>query len=274
MGLGKKFIIGAITSFVLSNSSFASGIPTVDVAAIAQQLMSYQQQMQDYAMQIQQYEQMYNQLQQQVRMVENMATNLKSLEIGDLNWNTLNYFLNRSKSVMNKVDAISYDMENISSKIKDLYKTSDEYEAEINSASNEKERKEIYEKYQNKLRDINQNTLTATIEKLKTKLEDIEDEDNKVLELKAKSDTAEGNLQVIQAGNNLIAYQIDELKKLRIAMMDQTNVLANYLAEQNNQKILEQEKMDKIDNKGNWNNIYEKSNYKMSDFTKLPGGLK
>lgn len=264
---GKRFIFGVTTCFILGTSKiFASGIPTVDVAAIAQQLMAYQQQMQDYAMQIQQYEQMYNQLQQQVRMVENQATNLKNLDLGDLNWNTLDNYLNKSKSIMNQIDGISYDMENVSSKVKDIYKTSDEYEVEMNSASSEKERKEIYENYQNKLRDINQNTLTGTIEKLKTKLEDIEDEDNKVLELKSKSDKAEGNLQVIQAGNNLLAYQIDELKKLRIAMMDQTNVLANYLAEQNNQKILEQAKMDKIDNKGNRNNIYEDSTAKPQDF--------
>lgn len=48
----------SIISLILANNLFASGIPTVDVASIAQQAMAYTQNLKDYALQIKQYEQM------------------------------------------------------------------------------------------------------------------------------------------------------------------------------------------------------------------------
>ncbi|MFH5269075.1 P-type conjugative transfer protein TrbJ, partial [Campylobacter coli] len=55
-----------------------------------------------------------------------------------------------------------------------------------------------------------------------------------------------GNLQAVQATNDLLAYQIDEIRKLRSVIMDQSNMLTNYLASQNNEKILDDAKYKKI----------------------------
>ncbi|EKO5297811.1 hypothetical protein P0J98_001074, partial [Campylobacter coli] len=50
--------------------------------------------------------------------------------------------------------------------------------------------------------------------------------------------------QAVQATNDLLAYQIDEIRKLRSVIMDQSNMLTNYLASQNNEKILDDAKCE------------------------------
>lgn len=50
----------------------------------------------------------------------------------------------------------------------------------------------------------------------------------------------------MQAANDLLAYQIDEIRKLKATIMDQSNMLANYLAAQNNEKIMRQAKFEKF----------------------------
>ncbi|HDX6305896.1 TPA: P-type conjugative transfer protein TrbJ, partial [Campylobacter fetus subsp. venerealis] len=44
----------------------------------------------------------------------------------------------------------------------------------------------------------------------------------------------------------LLTYQIDEARKLRVSIMDLTNALANYMASQNNEKILDDVKYEKM----------------------------
>ncbi|MCZ6166286.1 P-type conjugative transfer protein TrbJ, partial [Campylobacter ureolyticus] len=80
-----------------------------------------------------------------------------------------------------------------------------------------------------------------------------------IAKLKQRSQNSKGALEVAQAGNDLIAYQIDETRKLRKVIMDQSNMMTNYSASLNNEKILGKAKDDAIDNKDNRNNPYTKS---------------
>ncbi|HDX6305918.1 TPA: P-type conjugative transfer protein TrbJ, partial [Campylobacter fetus subsp. venerealis] len=107
-------------------------MPTVDAAAIARQLISYQQQIKDYAMQLQQYQQLYSQLQQQIQMVKMQTQNLKTLSSYD--WQNLNILLYKAKNVMQRVDAVSYDLGNVSRKFEEIYRDYGGYFDDINSA--------------------------------------------------------------------------------------------------------------------------------------------
>ncbi|WP_235600262.1 P-type conjugative transfer protein TrbJ [Campylobacter fetus] len=230
--------------FILSTQLFASGIPTVDVAAIAQQLKGYQQQIKDYAMQLQQYQQLYSQLQQQIQMVKMQTQNLKTLSSYD--WQNLNVVLYQAKNIMQKVDGISYDLGNVSRKFEETYKDFNGYSSDINSAKDENARNKIFSDRYKQMQETNQNTLNGTLQKLELANKEFENEDRIISDLKNRSQNAEGNLQAIQATNDLLAYQVDEARKLRIALMDQTNALTNYMAMQNNEKILDDAKYEKM----------------------------
>lgn len=247
-------------SLLLGTASFGAGIPTIDVAAIAQAVMNYEQQVKDYANQIEQ-------LQQQVRMVEMQSQNLKSLDSYSLD--NLGSVLYRQKQVMNGLNAISYDAGNVSSKFENTYKDYDGYSSELSSASNQAARNTAYSDRYKQITATNQNTLNGTMQKLQLSYEDLDSESSTIAALKKRSDDAEGNLQVLQATNDLLTYLIDEIRKLRVTTMDQTNAIANYLAAQNNEKILSQSIDDQVSNKDNRKNIYDHSTDQNA--FKLPG---
>ncbi|OCS14635.1 conjugal transfer protein TrbJ [Campylobacter fetus subsp. fetus] len=232
--------------FILSSQLVAGGIPTVDVASIAQQLKGYQQQIKDYAMQLQQYQQLYSQLQQQIQMVKMQTQNLKTLSSYD--WQNLNVALYQARNIMQKVDGISYDLGNVSRKFEEIYKDFNGYSSDINSAKDENARNKIFSDRYKQIQETNQNTLNGTLQKLELANKEFENEDRIISDLKNRSQNAEGNLQAIQATNDLLVYQVDEARKLRVALMDQTNALANYMAMQNNQRIMQQAK-EKIEMK-------------------------
>ncbi len=257
----RKISLHVTLSFLLSTAAVAAGIPTIDVAAIAQAVMNYEQQIKDYANQV-------SQLQQQVRMVEMQSQNLKTLDSYSLE--NLGSALYRQKQVMNGLNAISYDAGNVSSKFESTYKDYDGYSSEFSSASNQAARNTAYSDRYKQINETNQNTLNGTMQKLQLSYDDLDSESSTIAALKKRSDDAEGNLQVLQATNDLLTYLIDEIRKLRVTTMDQTNAIANYLAAQNNEKILAQAIEEKMDNKDNRKNIYD-TNENMQDFVRKVG---
>ncbi|MCV3371742.1 P-type conjugative transfer protein TrbJ [Campylobacter lari] len=236
-GVKKATLTIATTLLIGTNNTFAGGIPVIDISAIANQIK-------DYSMQLQQYEQMYSQLQQQIQMVQMQKQNLQNLSKED--WQNLSTILYQTRSVMNRVDGLSYDIGNVSKKFENTYKDLSGYDNDLSSASNEKERNKLYSQRYDEIRKLNQNTLNGTLQQLELQYKDIQSEDALISRLKQRSQNSNGNLQVIQATNDLIAYQIDEIRKLRAVIMDQSNMLTNYLAAQNNKEILDEAKYNKI----------------------------
>ncbi|MGJ3201583.1 P-type conjugative transfer protein TrbJ [Campylobacter coli] len=225
------------TLIIGTNNAFAGGIPVIDFSAIANQVK-------DYAMQLQQYEQMYSQLQQQLLMVQMQKQNLERLSKED--WQSLGTVLYQVRGVMNRVNGISYDIGNVSRKFEDTYKNFEGYSNDLENATNESERNKIYSDRYKQIAETNQNTFNGTLQQLELRYQDLESEDTLIAKLKQNSQNSNGNLQAIQATNDLITYQIDEIRKLRSVIMDQSNMLTNYLASQNNQRIMQQAKIDKF----------------------------
>ena len=77
-------------------------------------------------------------------------------------------------------------------------------------------------------------TLRGTLAAVRLHADDFADEQRRVQTLTALSDSAEGRMQAIQAGNMLAAEQIQQLSKLRQLMMAQINAQNVYMANQTN----------------------------------------
>lgn len=251
----KKFILQT-ACFLLVTSSFGAGIPTVDVASIARQVMGYEQQLRDYTNQIQQ-------LQQQMQMVDMQSKNLKNLD--NYQWDNLGSILYRQRQVMNGLDTISYDAGNVSSKFENTYKDFNGYSSDMSSANNQSVRDQAYSERYRQITESNQNTLKGTLQKLELSSQDLDSESSTIAALRKRSSTAEGNLQVLQANNDLLAFLVDEMRKLRVTMMDQNNAMTNYLAAQNNKEILQQARTESFLNKDNIDNPFDTKN-NMQDF--------
>jgi len=77
-------------------------------------------------------------------------------------------------------------------------------------------------------------TLRGTLAAVRLHADDFADEQSRIQTLTALSDSAEGRMQAIQAGNMLAAEQIQQLAKLRQLMMAQINAQNVYMANQTN----------------------------------------
>ena len=77
-------------------------------------------------------------------------------------------------------------------------------------------------------------TLRGSLAAVRLHADDFADEQRRIQTLTALSDSAEGRMQAIQAGNMLAAEQIQQLAKLRQIMMAQINAQNVYMANQTN----------------------------------------
>jgi type IV secretion system protein TrbJ len=73
-------------------------------------------------------------------------------------------------------------------------------------------------------------TLRGTMAAVRLQADDFSDEQRRIQTLTALSDSAEGRMQAIQAGNMLAAEQLQQLAKLRQLMMAQINAQNVYMA--------------------------------------------
>lgn len=100
----KKTIISiAVASSLFLSSANASGIPTVDVAAIAQQVIGYTQTLKDYAEQIKQYEQM-------VKDTLNFEKQMQELGV---DMNSVYEILGDAQSMISQMQSIYEDVKNL-----------------------------------------------------------------------------------------------------------------------------------------------------------------
>jgi P-type conjugative transfer protein TrbJ len=77
-------------------------------------------------------------------------------------------------------------------------------------------------------------TLRGTLAAARLHADDFADEQRRIQTLTTLSDSAEGRMQAIQAGNMLAAEQVQQLAKLRQLMMAQINAQNVYMANQTN----------------------------------------
>jgi P-type conjugative transfer protein TrbJ len=77
-------------------------------------------------------------------------------------------------------------------------------------------------------------TLRGSLAAVRLHADDFADEQRRIQTLTALSDSAEGRMQAIQAGNMLAAEQVQQLAKLRQLMMAQINAQNVYMANQTN----------------------------------------
>lgn len=236
----KRLTFSIATAILLSTTSASAGIPVIDVASIAQAVTNYSQMIKDYTLQLQQYEQMYSQLQQQLLMVEMQQRNLKRLTNYDFR-DTRSILLN-TRQIMTRVQTISYDAEGVARSFEKTYGDFEKYNNMLNEAQNEEEKAELFSNKYKEIAMINQNTIDGTLQKLEARYEELDNETYELTTLKNRSSNSVGQLEALQAIGDLIAYNVEETRKLRFLMMDQTNAMLNYYASLNNKEILNQAK--------------------------------
>ena len=150
----------------------------------------------------------------QVKQIENMVQNTRTYS-GVWEQDALQT-LNRLGQIIEQEQAIAYSMAGMERVFRDRYPG---YRPVTDWAA-------AYDQWTRTTLD----TLRGTLASVRLNANDFADEQRRIQTLTAMSDSAEGRMQAIQAGNMLAAEQIQQLAKLRQLMMAQINAQNVYLA--------------------------------------------
>lgn len=125
-----KKLIFAILMSLIFHQNLQAGVPTIDVAAVAQQAMSYAQMLKDYAQQIKNYEQMIKDTVNFEKQMDELGVGMKDINqiLGDAQG-----IIDNIQSAYNDINAIPQDFLNTISQIQD---TCDFLESQSQSFSN------------------------------------------------------------------------------------------------------------------------------------------
>jgi len=229
----RKTTISLATAILLlaGNAEASSIVGATEPTQIAQMTTDIVDRGMAYVQQIKDYWIIYETLQNEIEQLTTMYTNLRKLSSKD--WHGVVDKLWEVKDILNDGLAISYAASNFDTKFKELYPDYSKWEElhgkEFGTVN--KHTREKHEEMAKATTDNVKNVLKATGKQFDSIVED----DEKLKELLYDSEGAEGQLQVIQATNRLVAHQTDQLKSLHASILNQTQLMSAFVTAQSQQ---------------------------------------
>lgn len=244
----KKTLISITASVIFTVNSFAGAAAggATEVTQIlnnAQLMAIFTKETAQYAKQLQQYVAQVQQLQQDIMTVQMMTQNLQDLS--NFNWTDFAVSVAGLQNAMNAVNGISYSMANFDTMFSNQFKGYSNYYSIANNESLTPEQKasSFSQQYQ-LINENNRNTIKGTLDSLGYQENDFANENATIATLKSNSANAAGNKAVIQAANDIALFQVDQIRKMRLTMMSQINMTAQYMAAENERKEINQSVLD------------------------------
>lgn len=262
----KKFLVSITTAATLAINSYAGGGGFAGATEITQilnntQLMAiYGEEVQQYQTMINQLTTQMNQLQQDIMAVQMMTQNLQNL--GNFNWRDFALDISGLQTIMNSAQGLSYAMSNYDTMFNNQFQGySNWYSiANNNSLTPAQKATTFSQQYQN-INQTTRDTVKGTLDSLNLQMSDFASESSTINTLKNNSAGAVGNKAVIQAANDIALFQVDQLRKLRMTMMNQINMTSQFMAAENEKSEIGQSILDssksinkptRTDNDYNW----------------------
>lgn len=141
-------------------------------------------------------------------------------------WGQTMQNINRVNQLMNNVQSLSYQGNNIEQQIRQRYQGYSAYSGNGSTS--------ITGKYNQWSNETN-SSISATMAALGMQNNQFSDEDALMRQLEAMGNSAQGRMQAAQVGNQMAAQSIRQTQKLRQLMMLQTQMQANWIAQQQDQ---------------------------------------
>lgn len=176
-------------------------------------------------------------LQQNIQAVQMAQQNLQALNAMD--FSNFNSYVDQLSNVMVATNGISYQMGNLDTKFGQLFPGYDEH-TRIGMMGDIKQQASSYAQYYRSLTDTNRGTALGTLRNLAAVNNDLRTDQLSMNMLKLQSRNAIGNKSAIQAANEIAMHQTDTIKKLHSTMLAQTNLMAQTVAIENEEKAQKQ----------------------------------
>ncbi|HHM6473243.1 TPA: P-type conjugative transfer protein TrbJ [Pseudomonas aeruginosa] len=216
-GIAAALMAGAVLSVGVTYAPPAHAIYCSNCSTVWNQMM-------EYAKAVETSINTAKQLQQQINMYQDMVK--QGLSLPNSMFQSFQNDLARLQGIYNDSRALAHSMSNLDSQFRDQFKGYDSYLKNIGQASSNMP--DRYEKWAQSSFD---NARTA-MESVGMNTSMFASEDAIMTTLVQRSQSAQGRLQAIQAGNEIAAQQVQQLQKLREMIATNVTLQGNYIAQQ------------------------------------------
>lgn len=171
------------------------------------------------------------QLQTQIQQYNDMIK--QGLSLPNSMFQSFTNDLRRLQSIYNDSRALAHSMSNLDSQFRDQFKGYDNYLKSIGQGTNN-----MPDRYKNWAQSSFDNARTA-MESVGLNTSMFDSEDAVLASLVSRSQTAQGRMQAIQAGNEIAAQQVQQLQKLREMIATNVTLQSNYIAQQTERQAVD-----------------------------------
>ncbi len=245
----KNLFMSIAVSFSITVNSFAGGGGFAGATEATQLLNNaelaaiFSKETAQYAKQIQQYTTQLQQLQQDIMTVQMMTQNLQDLS--NFDWTDFAVSVSGLQNVMSAANGISYALSNFDNMFNNQFQGYDNWYsiANNNSLTPGQKANSFSQQYQT-INQTTRDTVKGTLDSLNLQMNDFQNEAATINTLKNNSAGAAGNKAVIQAANDIALFQVDQLRKMRLTMMNQINMTSQFMAAENERREIGQSILD------------------------------
>ncbi|WP_311055129.1 P-type conjugative transfer protein TrbJ [Pseudomonas aeruginosa] len=231
-GAARKLDRGAALALAMASTGLGVSLymaPAPAYAIYCSNCSTFYQQMFEYAEAVNTALNTAEQLSTQIQQYQNMVT--QGTGLPDSMFGSIAADLKSVVNIYNRSQALGRQIQNMDAQFNTAFPG---FESYLNQAANSAEvpARDRYKKWSEQGRD---NVRTA-LEAASLNTSTFESEDAQLDRMVARSQSAVGRMQAIQAGNEIASQNVQQLQKLRDLLATQINMQGNFMAQQGDRK--------------------------------------
>jgi P-type conjugative transfer protein TrbJ len=189
--------------------------------------------------QIKQITQLAEQIQNQLNIYRNMLQN--TAQLPNHVWGQVEGDLNRLRSIVGQGQGIAFSMGNIDDVLKQRFRSFADFKTNL------PEGESFSSTYQN-WSTTNRDTIGGTLRAANLTAEQFSSEEATMRELRAMSESADGQMKALQVGHQIAAQQVAQMQKLRGLVSQQMTMMGTWYQSEQAEKDLAQARREKFFN--------------------------
>lgn len=233
--LRKGVLSAAVTATVIVGGGFFAA-PAPAYAIYCSNCSTFYQQMFEYAEAVNTALSTAESLQTQIQQYQNMVT--QGVSLPNSMWGSIAADMKGIVNIYQRSQALGRNIQNLDSQFNMQVPGWQSYLNEVaNSAQYPASQTmpDRYEKWSQQGRD----NVKSAMEAANMNTSSFETEDAQLDRMVARSQSAAGRMQAIQAGNEIASQNVQQLQKLRDLVATQINLQGNYMAQEQNRRDLD-----------------------------------
>jgi P-type conjugative transfer protein TrbJ len=191
--------------------------------------------------QITQISQLAEQIQNQIRMYENMLQNTAQLPLHT--WGQVENDLNQLRSLVAQGQGIAFSMSNADDVLRQRIQSYADFKTGLADGET------FASQYEN-WSTTNRDTIGGALKAAGLTAEQFSSEESTMSQLRAMSESADGQMKALQVGHEIAAQQVAQTQKLRALIAQQTTMMGTWYQSQQADKDLAQERRERFFNAG------------------------